>query len=86
MIEKKWVSREEAEKHWPTLDINEKMKKINEYIKIKQASKYLGVTQNTLRNWEKQKRIKTYRNKINNYRLYKIEDLDFILKNITEQQ
>ena len=31
------------------------MKKINEYMNIKKAAEFLGVTANTLRNWEKEK-------------------------------
>lgn len=58
------------------------MKKINEYLKIQDAAKFLGVTPNTLRNWEKQKKIAVYRNPQNSYRLYKKEDLENLLKNI----
>lgn len=29
------------------------MKKINEYMRIHEAAKFLGVTANTLRNWKK---------------------------------
>jgi excisionase family DNA binding protein len=51
-------------------------------MKIKEASDFLGVTPNTLRNWEKEKKIKTYRNPQNRYRLYKKEDLEQLLSNI----
>lgn len=54
--------------------------KISEYMTIKQAAKYLGVSSNTLRSWEKVGKIKSLRNPMNNYRLYKKEDLDKILK------
>ena len=47
---------------------------------IKQASKYLGVSPNTLREWEKQGKVKPFRNPMNKYRLYKKIDLDKILK------
>ena len=33
---------------------------------------------NTLRNWEKEKKITVYRNPQNSYRLYKKEDLEAI--------
>lgn len=58
------------------------MKKINEYMSIKQASEFLGVTANTLRNWEIQKKVIAYRNPQNSYRLYHKEDLEQLLKNI----
>ena len=54
--------------------------KISEYMTIKQAAKYLGVSGSTLRSWEKLEKIKPIRNPMNNYRLYKKEDLDKILK------
>jgi len=56
--------------------------KIADYLKITEAAKFLGVTANTLRNWEKEKKIMVYRNPQNLYRLYKKEDLEELLANI----
>lgn len=56
--------------------------KITDYLKITEAAKFLGVTANTLRNWEKERKIKVYRNPQNSYRLYKKEDLEELLANI----
>lgn len=58
------------------------MKKIDEYMSIKEAATFLGVSPNTLRNWEKEKKIKVYRNPQNRYRLYKREDLETLLNRI----
>ena len=58
------------------------MKKINEYMRIKDAAQFLGVTENTLRNWEKEKKISVYRNPLNRYRLYRQEDLEQLLGTI----
>jgi len=58
------------------------MKKINNYLRVKEAAEFLGVTPNTLRNWEKSKKITASRHPINRYRLYKKEDLEEIIKNI----
>ncbi|MBP6869609.1 MerR family DNA-binding transcriptional regulator [Candidatus Babeliales bacterium] len=58
------------------------MKKIADYLTIKQAAEFVGVTANTLRNWEKDKKITVYRNPQNKYRLYKKEDLEKLLNNI----
>lgn len=58
------------------------MLKITGYLKIRAAADFLGVTANTLRNWEKEKKIKVYRNPQNSYRLYKQEDLEKLLNNI----
>lgn len=45
------------------------------YITIKQASKLLGVTEQTLRNWDKSGKVKTKRHPVNNYRVYTKEDI-----------
>lgn len=58
------------------------MQKIIDYMKIKDAAIFLGVTPNTLRNWEKEKKIMVYRNPQNQYRLYKKEDLEKLLNSI----
>lgn len=60
------------------------MKRIDEYLHVKQASEFLGVTANTLRNWEREKKLKAYRNPQNHYRLYDKEDLEQLLKNINQ--
>lgn len=62
-----------------------KMLKISEYMTINKAAEYLGVTANTLRNWEGAGKIKTYRNPLNNYRLYKKDELDDLLEKIKEK-
>lgn len=58
------------------------MKRFDEYMRIKEAAEFLGVTPNTLRNWEKEDKIKVYRNPQNSYRLYKKEDLEQLLNKI----
>jgi len=54
----------------------------NLYITIKQASKILGVTPLTLRNWDKNGKLKAHRHPMNNYRVYKIEDLEKVIHEI----
>jgi excisionase family DNA binding protein len=56
--------------------------KISDYLKIEEAAEFLGVSANTLRNWEKAKKIRSYRNPLSNYRLYKKEDLEKLLQDI----
>lgn len=58
------------------------MQKIIDYLKIKEAAEFIGVTPNTLRNWEKENKIMVYRNPQNLYRLFKKEDLELLLSNI----
>ncbi len=60
------------------------MPKLDEYLKIAEAARYLGVHYNTLRNWEAAGKIKVHRHPMNRYRLYKVSDLDKLLKQ-TEQ-
>jgi MerR family copper efflux transcriptional regulator len=54
----------------------------NQYITIKQAAVILGVTPLTLRNWDKNGKLKASRHPMNNYRVYKIEDLEEVIKEI----
>jgi len=51
------------------------------YITIKDASVILGVSKITLRNWDKSGKLKAHRHPFNNYRVYKLEDIDNVLKN-----
>lgn len=54
----------------------------NPYITIKQASVILGVSPLTLRNWDKNGRLKALRHPMNNYRVYRIEDLEKVIQEI----
>ena len=56
------------------------MPKLDEYLRIKQAAEYLGVARNTLRNWEAAGKIPVHRHPVNNYRLFRIADLDRLLR------
>jgi excisionase family DNA binding protein len=58
------------------------MPNLQEYMTIKDAAEYLGVTPNTLRNWGVAGKITEYRHPINNYRLYKPQDLARLLSNV----
>lgn len=54
----------------------------NPYITIKKASNMLGVSTLTLRNWDKNGKLKAHRHPMNNYRVYKIEDIKAVLRKI----
>ncbi len=54
----------------------------NLYITIKQASKILGVSPLTLRNWDNNGKLKAHRHPMNNYRVYRIEDLETVIQEI----
>ena len=51
-------------------------------ISIKQASQMLGVTALTLRNWDKKGKLTPSRHPINNYRVYKREDIERLIEEI----
>jgi len=52
------------------------------FFTIKEVAKMLGVTPLTLRNWDKKGKLKALRNPINNYRIYKPEDIELFLRKI----
>jgi MerR family transcriptional regulator, copper efflux regulator len=58
------------------------MQRIEDYLQIKEAALFLGVTATTLRNWDKRGILSPHRHPINKYRLYKREDLEEILRKI----
>lgn len=58
------------------------MVKLQDYLQIKAAAAFLGVSVNTLRNWERAGKLATYRHPINGYRLYKKADLEALLASV----
>ena len=53
-----------------------------QFLNVKQVAKILGVTSLTIRNWDKKGKLQAYRNPINNYRVYKVEDVEKLLEGI----
>ena len=43
------------------------MDKLRDYLRISDAAEYLGVSPNTLRNWEKAGKVVAYRHPVNDY-------------------
>jgi DNA (cytosine-5)-methyltransferase 1 len=58
------------------------MKKLHDYLRIKEAAEFLGVSPGTLRNWGRDGKIPTYRNPLSGYRLFKKTDLKALLRQI----
>ena len=50
------------------------------YYTVKEAADLIGVTPLTMRNWDKQGKFRAKRNPVNNYRVYKTEDLEIFLR------
>jgi len=64
------------------MNYNRNIKKlsIKEYFTVGEAAYILGITPLTLRNWDKKGNFKARRNPINNYRMYKRDDIEFFLR------
>jgi MerR family transcriptional regulator, copper efflux regulator len=56
------------------------VEKLRDYLRIADAAEYLGVSPNTLRNWENAEKVVAHRHPINGYRLFRRQDLDALLK------
>lgn len=56
---------------------------MKDFIKIEEASKILNVTKMTLRRWDNAGKLKAYRHPINNWRLYKKQDIKNLMKGIS---
>ncbi|MEK7090092.1 MAG: MerR family DNA-binding transcriptional regulator [Patescibacteria group bacterium] len=52
------------------------------YLTIRDAAKYVGVTPLTLRNWDKRGMLAAFRHPVNNYRLYRMDELEKFVKSI----
>ena len=57
-------------------------KSISDYLTVAQAAELLGVSGTTLRNWDRQGKLKASRNPMNKYRLYEKEQILAILARI----
>ncbi|MBU6427174.1 MerR family DNA-binding transcriptional regulator [Patescibacteria group bacterium] len=51
-------------------------------ISIKDAAKMLGVSSLTLRNWDKNGKLPALRHPMNNYRVYKVDDIEKLIETI----
>ncbi len=56
------------------------------YLKITEAAEYLEVTPLTLRNWDKKGKLVAHRHPANNYRIYRIPDLEGFLEKIDKNR
>ena len=57
-----------------------RMPKLDRFLRIHEAAEHLGVCRNTLRNGCRQGKIPEYRHPVNNYRLFKRDNLDRLLR------
>ena len=60
------------------------MANLAELLTVKEAAEFLGVSPNTIRNWDRNGKIPVHRHPISRYRLFKREDLESVLDRIEE--
>jgi DNA (cytosine-5)-methyltransferase 1 len=53
---------------------------MNKFITIKDAAKILGVSKITLRNWDTSGKLQALRHPFNNYRVYKVEEIERVVE------
>ncbi len=56
------------------------------FLTVKEVASLLGVTPLTVRNWDQGGKLIAYRNPVNNYRLYKVEDVEVLLRRIEQSK
>jgi len=56
------------------------LKKVRDFLRVREAAEFLGISPNTLRNWSRDAKIPVHRNPINGYRLYRQSDLERVLR------
>jgi excisionase family DNA binding protein len=56
------------------------------FLSVKEVAQLLGVTPLTVRNWDKAGKLSAYRHPVNNYRLYKIEDVEVLMRGIEQSR
>lgn len=59
---------------------------MREYIPIKETANLIGVSSQTLRKWEKDGNLVPYRNPINNYRMYKVEQIETFIEDMRNER
>lgn len=53
-----------------------------DFLRVGEAAQLLGVCNQTLRNWDRDGKLKAYRHSLSSYRLYKRKELENLLKEI----
>jgi len=56
------------------------------FLTVKEVARLFSVTPLTVRNWDQKGRLVAYRNPVNNYRLYKIEDVEVLLRQLEQSK
>ena len=59
---------------------------MRKFMSIKEAADALGVSTQTLRNWEKSGELIPYRNPINKYRMYKVSQIESFIEEMRNER
>ncbi len=54
------------------------------FVRVKEAAEILGVCPNTIRAWGAEVKLTEYRHPLNNYRLFKRDELERVLRKLEE--
>ena len=52
------------------------------YLMVQEVAHLLGVTPLTIRNWDAKGKLAAYRHPVNNYRMYKVEDVEMLIRKL----
>lgn len=52
------------------------------FLTVKEIAALFSVTPLTVRNWDKKGKLLAYRNPVNNYRVYKVEEVEALMRQI----
>ena len=56
------------------------------FLTVQEVARLLAVTPLTVRNWDQKGKLRAFRNPLNNYRMYKIEDVEALLNKIEQSK
>jgi MerR family transcriptional regulator, copper efflux regulator len=59
---------------------------LGKYLTVKAAAEFLGVCPTTLLNWDRTGKLKPHRHPMNRYRLYRLDELEAVLRSVREEQ
>jgi excisionase family DNA binding protein len=57
--------------------------RLDEFLTVTKAAILLGVSPSTLRNWDKEGKLKAVRHPMNSYRLYRQSDLEKLMRSLS---
>lgn len=78
------VCQGRGESHSSDVNKETEVENLRDFLRISEAAEYLGVSKNTLRNWTNAGKIAAHRHPVNDYRLFKTEELDALLQQLQE--